>query len=170
MDATALDLTRREAGAQYLAALRTLGLEPNGLFWAYDEVTEQFVLFLVTDLFDVKGPYEISKLLFKAYNNSGTPREVDPFIVRLHSPRQTIISSLMIGLGGAKIEGVDEKSGKPLSDLVQVSGAKLDGIQVFADWVYKQPDTRAFKRPPANTIALSRKWERFMRSVNKLAA
>ena len=169
MDQTALDIRRREAGAQYLSALRSLGLEPNGLFWAYDEATKQFALFLVTDLFDIKGPYEISKLLFKAYNRAGTPREIDPFIVRLHSPNHRIISELMIGLGGGRVQRADKNTGAPHGNEISITGAKFDDIQVYADWVYRRPSLRP-RLKPVDAIAASRKWDKFARAVDRLAA
>jgi len=165
MDPSSVEMNRREAGAAYMGAMRSLGLEPNGLFWAYDEFAHQFVLILVTDFFDFKGPLEISKLLFEAYNRSGTPREIDPFIVRLHSPAHAIISRLMLGLGGAMIKG---SPGKPLPEGIEVSGVKFDGIQVYADWVYKRPSVR--KKSTPSPIDLSRKWDRFVRHIDRLAA
>src|SRR5947209_5983531 len=85
----------KEAGADYLKAVRALGLDPDALLWAYDTVIKKHVLVLVTDMFDFRGPYEVSQLLFQAYNNAGTPREIDPFIVRLHSPKHTIVPELL---------------------------------------------------------------------------
>ncbi len=52
MDQRNLGVARYDAGAEYLDALRRLKLEPEALFWAYDRTLEQYVLVVVTSLFD----------------------------------------------------------------------------------------------------------------------
>lgn len=82
------------AGEDYLAALRKLGIEPEALFWAIDHARETPVLMLVSRYFDAVGPLAIQTALFKAYNAAVTPKEIDPFIVRLHSPNHRMIRDL----------------------------------------------------------------------------
>jgi hypothetical protein len=69
MDSPELEVKFMSAGADYLKAVRALGLDPDALLWAYDTIIRKHVLVLVTDMFDFRGPYEVSQLLFQAYNN-----------------------------------------------------------------------------------------------------
>jgi hypothetical protein len=157
---------RLKAGEDYLKALRALHLEPDALLWGYDHTTSQFVLVLVTDFFEFKGPYEISKLLFKAYNAAATPAEIDPFIIRLHSPDQLIFDEMK--LLEAKI--TETKTGKPAlsnsGEPVHIIGAHIDGLSLKREWVYKM-DLRRRRRSP---VVLMKQWNTFKSSVDKLAA
>jgi hypothetical protein len=162
VDTPDLDVSRRSAGSHYLVALRKLGLEPAALFWAYDTVVKSFVLVLITEFFDYKGPYEISKLLFKAYNAAATPREIDPFIIRLHSPAQSSIRNLRIP---THLHPVDQKTGKPTGEAAEIKHYKLGDLIVSGQWVYK------FGRSPKKkSVELGRQWSRFERNVMELAA
>ena len=99
MDQRDLGVARYDAGAEYLDALRRLKLEPEALFWAYDPTLGQFVLVIVTSLFDFAGPLALTKLLFDAYNASATPSEIDPFILRLHSPKHALYRAAQFHIG-----------------------------------------------------------------------
>ena len=134
MDTPELDVSRQNAGGHYLDALRKLGLDPVALFWAYDTVVKSFVLVLITEFFDYKGPYEISKLLFKAYNAAATPREIDPFIIRLHSPAQSAIRNLRIP---THLHQIDQKTGRPTGELAEIKNYRLGDLIVSGQWVYK---------------------------------
>jgi hypothetical protein len=164
MDTPELDMIRRQAGKDYWDALRKLGLEPDGLFWAHDGKLG-FVLVLITEMFDYKGPLEISKLLFKAYNAAATPREVDPFIVRLHSPEQTIVrDSFPMGVSPS-VQKVNEVTKLPEGSPTAIKNVKFGDFTMSHDWVYK------FKLPDKKkTIDLGRRWSRFERNVERLAA
>ena len=156
-----LDLKFRIAGAEYFAAIRQLGLEPDALFWAWDATIEKMVLVLVTRQFDRVGPLELSRRLFAAYNATATPKEISPFVIRLHSPQQAIIQSL------SKLFPINFKlQVKDGSD----AGAQLEiqlnaaDMQFQPTWVYKF-DTMS-KRTPAD---LNRQWKRFDQNIAKLA-
>ena len=162
MDTPELDVTRHKAGARYLEALRKLGLEPVALFWAYDAAVKHFVLVLITEFFDLKGPYEISKLLFKAYNAAATPQEIDPFIVRLHSPAQSAIRSLRMP---THIRPVDQRTGRPTGTAVEIKTSTHGDLTVSPQWTYK------FGRVSKKiSVDLRRRWSRFERNVTDLAA
>ena len=99
MDQKDLGVERYDAGRDFLAALRHLKLEPEALFWAYDKGMGQLVLVLVTALFDFAGPLALTQLLFDAYNAAATPKPIDPFILRLHSPKHALYRAAQRYLG-----------------------------------------------------------------------
>lgn len=157
-----LDEERLKAGANYLAALRALGLEPEALFWAWDRVETRFVLMLVTRYFDIVGPAEVSKLLFKAYNKACTPREIDPFILRLHSPDHTMIRTLTDAVSSLQIQLVD--TGEIVGEDVISSVFDTGHIAFPMKDIYVWKDVR---RPG---VDLLRKWKFISRKVDGLAA
>lgn len=153
------------AGAEYLRALRHLGLDPDGLLWAEDKSVGHVVLVLITSLFDHAGPYEISKHLLAAYNRAATPRSISPFVVRLHSPDQIAARRLaqsidyQIRLIGHDLEG------RPMAAPHEITIISGD-LSFKREWIYK------FKLPskaPKST-ELSRRWHRFERNIDRLAA
>lgn len=157
-----LDPKYLTAGGDYLQALQRLGLDPDALFWVYDDQMNQFVLVVATPLFDFKGPYEISKTLFKAYNRAATPQEIDPFIVRLHSPEHPFIRHLEGYKGATHIRKVDKSTGQPVGEPVRIERIGAFGVQFSPAWI-------APLRKRAS-VDLSRQWQRFERNVDKLAA
>jgi hypothetical protein len=60
LDSIDLDLNRRQAGADYLRALKSLGLHPDALFWAFDKLENRFVLILANQMVDFKGPLAVA--------------------------------------------------------------------------------------------------------------
>ena len=165
-----------QAGADYLAALQKLGLDPECLFWAEDEVVGHPVLVLVTRQFDRAGPLSLSRLLFKAYNAAATPREIDPFVLRLHSPEQALIRE-MVGVGMGEFirnppsvvtapimhPGHQPKREDAVSADVFLSAG---GMRFKPAWVYKW--SIPSKKPSA--VVMSRQWHRFTENVDRLAA
>jgi hypothetical protein len=147
-----------EAGERYDAALRALGLRPDGLFWAWDKTIRDFVLVLVTRHLDHAGPLELFRLLTRAYNLSATPAEISPFIVRVHSPDQQIIRNLLM------IDAFD-KEGKRV-DYITARGEIAD-LEYVNHWVYYWPDLKKKKPHP---VSRTREWNRFRRTVEQLAA
>jgi hypothetical protein len=155
-----------EAGREYLAGLRKLGFDPQALLWAYDQAMNTFVLVLVTELFDFMGPYEISKLLFKAYNLAATPREIDPFVIRLHSSNHSIVEDgnlLLFAMGGTA-ETFDPAT-KERKAKTTFSGGSTGGLQVERKWAFTIKHARKMDR-----ITASRRWNRIQRNVDRLAA
>ncbi len=165
MDQIELDLARREAGSEYLSALRTLGLRPDALFWSFDKVEGRFVLMLVTEMVDFKGPLAVADLLFQAYNASATPKEIDPFVVRLHSPEHDIIRRFDGWKDPSKVTITPPPGGLPIDPSVMVTGIEIGGLMFQAAWVYH------FALPPKRkSVDLSRRWSRFAHNVERLAA
>ena len=169
MDPQVLSVARLDAGRAYLAAIEELGLRPSGLFWAWDETVEQFVLVLITHAFDYAGPLALSKTLFAAYNKSGTPQEIDPFIVRLHSPQHAIVHQMANFLPfKAQLGNIKHANGEMIGDgtarLIAVHFNASD-LKVHSDWVYR------FEKPAkVQTVDVARRWTRFVDRVDKLAA
>ena len=153
------------AGADYLRAVQALGLDPDALLWAYDTVIKKHVLVLVTDMFDFRGPYEVSQLLFQAYNNAGTPREIDPFIVRLHSPKHAIVPELLRFAQVTSAQKTNKETNEPEGDKIPIKEAEVGGLKVRKAWVYQIRQPR-----PQKVVQLAKRWARFQRNVEKLAA
>ncbi len=165
MDQIELDLTRRNAGAEYLAALRTLGLRPDALFWGFDKIEQRFILMLVSEMVDFKGPLAIADLLFQAYNASATPKEIDPFVVRLHSPEHALIQRFdsFKNVGEATVSPPPGTDG-PVSNIT-IKGVAFGDVEFRPEWTY------VFALPPKRkSVDLSRRWIRFAHNVERLAA
>lgn len=144
------------AGREYLEALQRLDLDPEGLMWAVDKESGQKVLLLVTGLFDLAGPLKLSELLFRAYNASATPQEIDPFIVETHSPEQTFVSQLYL-LFNAKVQpGIEIKD--------ETMSITVGSYVIFKPWVYQ------LKKPETRKVALTHRLQRFERKVQALKA
>jgi hypothetical protein len=161
MDRDSLPAGYLEAGQEYLSALRKLGLDPDGLFWARDATMGEFVLVLITSQVDFVGPLEIYRLLTRAYNLAATPAAISPFIVRIHSPAQHIVERIS-NVWGARLkfhgsEGWFEAE----RSLVHVG---IEDLQFHFAWVY------AFNPKKLKTGDRVRKWARFKRNVEALAA
>lgn len=171
MDQKELGLTRYDAGAEYLSALRRLRLEPEALFWAYDHSDRQFFLVVVTDLIDHAGPLPLMQLLFDAYNLSATPKEVDPFFIRVHSPHQNIYRELRKFLTiKVSVQGIieDESNREIIAGRREpfiIPGWKFGTLEGFSAWVYKSTSTSKVTKVDAE-----RRWRRFQRTVHQLAA
>ena len=150
------------AGASYLAALRALGLDPEALFWAWDRAEDRYVLMLVTRYFDIVGPAEVSKLLFKAYNKARTPKEIDPFILRIHSPDHRMIRALTDAIDGFRIQMVD--TGKIASEEV------ISSVFDTGPMAFPMKDIYVWKDVRRPGVDLLRKWKFISRKVDGLAA
>ncbi len=171
MDQRDLGVKRYDAGLDYLAAVRRLKLEPEALFWAYDKTIEKIVLVLVTSLFDFAGPLALTTLLFEAYNAAATPKEIDPFILRLHSPKHALYRAAQVHIGN-RFDRADLK-GREL-DRASISGEVMPPIvasfragdlESFGTWVYKStPSTRV------KALELGPRWRHFERAVHAVAA
>jgi hypothetical protein len=166
MDTPALPVDYFEEGGRYLSAVEALGLRPAAFFWAFDRFTENFVLVLVTAEFDAVGPLALSKILFKAYNSEATPRAIDPFIIRLHSPHHQSVQA-MDKIMPCKVEpgATVFKNGEPVTKVARAV-TNIGGLEIDGDWVYR------FDKPlsTAKPVDVLRRWRRFERNVDKKAA
>ena len=146
-------------------------MDPEALFWAKDTVVGEDVLILVTSLFDFAGPLDLSELLFRAYNLAATPREVDPFILRLHSPQHMAIREMAHHFGdGTRIKlPIRMTLVKPVPGVHEIRLASLSigaDVTAYADAVYKFDLTEQSR----TSVDASRRWRRLQKHVDKLAA
>ena len=168
MDSLDLDVTRKRAGEEFLRSLELLGLKPEALFWAFDRAEDRLVLVLATELFDLKGPLAVYDLIVRAYRASALPREIDPFVVRLHSPEHRLIRYLdgwhQDDPDGTRRYGLaPEQRGRPPA--FASTSVELDDVEFKTDWVYR------FRLPKRRDVgAIKREWRRFQHEVERLAA
>lgn len=186
MDSEDLSTTLLKAGEEYLAALRRLHLEPDGLLWARenevrtsedpDGKTEtnnlgDWHLVLVTSTIDVAGPLAMNALLFKAYNLSATPQEISPFIVDVMSTNSGFVRELVESLrehddmrAGLGIFGFgDGENARSFAEFVP-NQALVDGLWFNKKWIYHLTNYKP------KEVAGEKAWRDFKRSVNALAA
>lgn len=167
MAAPDLEEKALSAGQDYAAAMEKLGFDMQALFWAYDLEIETHVLVLITDFFDHMGPLEISRKLFRAYNLAATPQNIDPFVIRLHSPQQTAAREyLNFVRSGWTIQKVTKAGDREPVD-VQAKILSLDtyGLHLRPEWAI-----RLWPQPKRSSVDISRRWQRFSRNLEKLAA
>lgn len=166
MDTPDLAPSFLSAGREYVERLSTLGMDVTMSMWAFDQITDEFVLLIVSDFFDVKGPLEVSKALFRAYDLSVTPKEIDPFKVRLHSDNHPFVDEITkFAQEDAYLQKVDKTTGKPIGEKVRYSGGTAGNLAFKLDWLVKS--AKPVLRKP---VEISRRWDRFVRNVEKAAA
>ena len=153
-----LDRRKWDAGAEYLAALRKLGLEPEVLAWGFCGPDSRVELVLVSSWVDNVGPKVLYDLLFAAYDASATPKEIDPFIVSVYSSRSVL---------GHQLSSMIEHAGQD-SRLFNGSGTILvlggGEVMVPASMVY------IARRSHRSKMEELRRFKRFEREVTALAA
>lgn len=162
-------MIQKQAGAEYLTALQKLGLDPECLFWAEDEIIGIPVLVLVTRQVDRVGPLALSRLLFKAFNAAATPNEINPFLVRLHSPEQSIIQELGKVVEMNKEFELHFAHGSPVASSDRPVGPELlagGGLRFERDWIYKW-NTASEEQSKDHMV---RQWRLFSENVERLAA
>lgn len=164
MDTPELSPSSMKGGREYVQRLEELGMDISYAMWAFDQVLREFTLIIVTDFFDAKGPLEVSKVLFRAYNLSVTPREIDPFHVRLHSVNHAFVKDI-VELGTPnEIQAYDAQK-RPKGVSVPIIGGTAGGIEFKTEWLIS-----AKRLPKRSSVDLSRRWDRFVRNVDRAAA
>lgn len=158
-----LSAERREAGGDYLAALKRLGLEPEGLLWAFHQEREELQLAMVTSLVDRIGSLDIYRVLTQAYDAAGTPKSIDPFIVSLYSPNSVFANDFK---GSYDIEVGNPKGRLNTGEAVDFGEVwfAAGNFTFRKSWVYV-----ALRRAPESRHQL-KEWDRFRHNVERLAA
>ncbi len=159
----ALDAARVAAGKEYLAALNGLGLEPDVLCWVYDADADEMQLAIVTSMAERVEGLSIYKLLFRAYEASATPREIDPFIVSVYGPRSHFGMALRRHLGGMARCGTFSSPERAAMFTMTNAGAS-GRLVVLGRGVYAAKEGR---RSAAEDL---QRFKRFQRRVEALAA
>jgi hypothetical protein len=158
MDKPVLPEALKSAGADYQKRLKALGLDPEGVLWAFDQQEHKFHLWLVWSGVDAFGPYQLTKLLFKAYRLSALPQEIDPFTVEVLSPRARMAHALRKLLAVA-----DEKGPQEMKVTADPDGTD-EVIRFKSAWIYK------FDKKDLSAPKVRRDWKRFQSNVSALAA
>lgn len=165
MDTPKLPDSLKEAGQAYYDALVKLGLDPEGLLWAYDNQAAEFRLWLVWSGLDRYGPFAMSKLLFRAYNASALPREVDPFSVYVVAPEHRIGD-----MARQMADAYKATEGRDNLDQIVIALAAPDGQkdsmlhETRFGWVYHLKPRRS------SVKKINRDWRHFNENVSALAA
>lgn len=167
MDPSEIDQRLLTAGKEFDVALAGLGLDAHALFWGFDKELGRHVLVLVTDYFDLKGPLAISRALFRAYNASVTPKEIDPFTVRLHSINQPAGRQFVDHVNsGWAVNKLDQKTKKPIGDAIPIKAMETYGVEIRPEWIIAARGLKQARK----TTEINRRWDRFQRNIDKLAA
>lgn len=153
------------SGMEFEQSLANLGLDAEVAFWAYDIEQAEHVLVFVTDFMDQLGPLAISNLLFKAYNASALPQQIDPFLVRFFSINQPVGQELAGIPSGNWSLTITRRDGRAEPEELSIAKLKTYGLEIRPEWVIK-------KRPhkQRSTVEILRRWRRFENNVEKLAA
>lgn len=152
-----------EYGRQYDAALSDLGFNAHAVFWAFDKVWDEFVLVLLSDFVELKGPFEVQKLLFRAYNSRALPQEIDPFHVRVHSIDQPLADELARRASATVVRNLDADALRGETTEVPIAFMGLHEMVVSPRWGIRFRK-RDYKEPVSN------RWNRFSDRVEHLAA
>ncbi|MBO0140755.1 hypothetical protein JZX87_06175 [Agrobacterium sp. Ap1] len=186
MDSENLSPALLRAGQEYLASLRRLRLNPEGLLWARVNETQmvkdsatgmqfdagglgEWHLVLVTGAIDEAGPSALNELLFKAYDASATPKEISPFIVEVMSAKSPFVSQLLIALnnpvGPIAITSGTTGGKSYRQDIDPYEGQQMvAGLWFDRKWIYHLTGLHA------RHAERKRSWKDFKQSVNALAA
>lgn len=163
-----------KAGEEYLAALQTLGLEPEFLGWGLDKERDEWNLVLVTSIIEIGGPLALSRLLFKAYNMHATPKEISPFIVRtigsetFYAPHLKQLTEVKEGklyvhaVQNADGTKPDSKKAQPIS--IKDMETPIAGLIMSSEHVYIIAPRDMSREEKVE------EWSRFKRNVESLAA
>lgn len=153
-----LPLGRQRAGADCLAALRRIGLDPEKLLWVLSADRPGWILVLATGLYEAAGPLGLSKLLFDAHNAGLLPDGIDPFDFEVWSPEQAL------DVFGAAKDDAGDPIGTPL-DGSRPRVYRIDDFVIPSAGIYAwDPDRRTTPSEREQT------WRRLARTIHSRAA
>lgn len=173
-----------KAGSEYLAALKRLRLDPEGLLWSRVNETRDvhdghgnslpgdypdgaWHLVLITSAIDEAGPLAMQDMLFKAYNLCATPREISPFIVEVMSSRSPFYAGLLQALNTDVpliFDGGPDRRQSVVADRLG-HPVMVYGLWFDRKWIYQLTGLA-----PPKQRDRRRQWLDFTQSVNGLAA
>jgi len=106
----------------------------------------------------------VADLLFQAYNASATPKEIDPFVVRLHSPEHALIRQFE-PFRDPRVRISSPTNPHVFFPDTRVTGVTFGDVEFRSEWIYR------FDLPPKRkSVEPLRRWNRFARNVDQLAA
>lgn len=159
MDNPKLPVGFLEAGREYNASLRALGLRAEMVTWGFDFDIEAFQLVVVWGGVDKFGPLAVTQLLFDAYNASALPKEIDPFsviAVGLKNPVATTLNHFRT----EKDSKAFQMSGKTPS----ATGDIDPQLHLEREWIVSMAPK------PKSSLEVNKDWRRFSQTVASLAA
>jgi hypothetical protein len=85
--------------------------------------------------------------------------------VRLHSPKHTIVPELLRFASVDTVQKANRDTNEPEGDKIPIKEVEVAGLKVRKAWVYQIRQPRSQK-----VVELAKRWARFQRNVEKLAA
>lgn len=160
------ETVRFPAGAEFASSLAKLGLDPEILCWVYISSEDRIELAIVTSMVDRVGPLPIYEILFKAYDASALPKEVNPFEVSLYSPNTRMGVDLLNSLNVTNEGMIPTDGSMPPFHVTQswITVGILEPMIVHGAGVYRVKNTIR------NADQDHARWRRFKSNVQALAA
>jgi len=164
-----------QAAHEFTNALQSLGFDMEAVFWGYDSNEKRHILIVVTDVFDAQGPLAIHQQIFRAYNASLTPKEIDPFIISLFSPAQTFAVKLLAMVDNEwqfhRYLDEDPSSYALINEMVKSLTAHVrefesEGIAIKPEWAV----TLKARHKPRKTVEINRRWHSFKHHIDERIA
>lgn len=120
--------------------------------WMYRLKDKKFVLFIIWSGVDRFGPFQFAKLLFRAYHTSALPREINPFLIEIRSPKEVM---------GEMVLKLDQKKDYEFQIVeVQDDGAQQPAYEWRSEWVYHAQAKRR------SAVEVVRDFDRFKRNID----
>jgi hypothetical protein len=157
------------AGADYLVALKKLGLKPLFLGWGREIKSSQWLLVMVTSIIDAGGPLALNNLLLRAYNAEATPKAISPFIVRVYSPDAVRSEFLTLAVKGKGLRILQRDNKTPVEG-ISFSNLQFEFHGVAYEMINAYALAESEKVWKPNYHANLGEWQRFKRNVERLAA
>jgi hypothetical protein len=103
---------------------------------------------------------------------AATPKEIDPFILRLHSPKHALYRAARLHIGNrfdrANLKGRALDRATIAGEVTPpvIASFRAGDLESFGTWVYKSATVAA----KAKSVDPERRWRRFESAVHALAA
>ena len=173
------------AGAEYLKALQSLRFQPDVLCWSNELLDIEDVgagtekrLTIISSLVDAVGAKAIYELLFQAYDASATPKEINPFIVSIYSPKSiagmqvlNMLTGDMLKIAYQKVKEAREQGQSSTGTaLIPAVAWPADGMPVIPQVMPMLEGIYMVRKGKISTVHDRTRFDRFRQQVEKLAA
>ncbi|WP_156648329.1 hypothetical protein [Methylobacterium sp. Leaf108] len=164
-----LSLDQINSGKLFLLNLKSLGMNPEGMGWAWDKDAEAHTLLLFTSVFDRLGPHEIYDLLFLAYRKQLTTPDVPPTRIYVTSPKTTLYQCMAQLYNRITVfdhvvsETLDRGTLRGM-DAVTFSADQTQNFQIFGGGIYLLEGAKPSK------ASISGQAKKFRENIIKRAA